>query len=408
MRKVIIVLFSLGLCGCATTSFTGPERFWTGIQPQFAYQASSDVAVSQYRNFSVFAQSGLTPDSAVDPLEEKLILFIIRNQLEVLGYRYVDDPSQADFFISVYYFNKYRDPTKKEKKVEIPEDIAGKTAEAFKADYQKLTSLKSLNYFQDAKENWGVPLPVEEVKETAEEPKEEPEKEEPYDPWKERKIMMGDRPLGLMPREEKEGFSIKDMKPKSRKELEAEAKAEKEKKRAQMQRGHYLVFVEVVILDKGSQEPIWWGKALGTTFEEKTVLSVQNLVRNIFWGDERAFPPSRRLREEPIDVKDGSFGFFPDIRTSDGVSFYPVVGKIYLESPSYAQGIRPGDTITETDGKSTLNLSFGEFLPRLDKAKGETLALTVKKNGQTLKLKVVAEDEVVAKNSWNKFITEVY
>jgi hypothetical protein len=407
MRTIVIVLFSFSVCGCAMTSLSGPERFWTGLQPQFAYEASSQVDLSRYKDFSVFAQSGLKPDSAIDPLEEKLILFIIRSQFEILGYRYVDDPAQADFFISAYYLNKYSDPSKQEEKVEIPEDIPEKTVEAFKANYQNLTSLESLNYFQDAKDNWGLPIVVEEVKEVVEEPKEEPKEEEPYDPWKERKIKIGDRPLGQMPREEKKGFSIKDRKPKSPEELEAEAKAREEKK-AEKLKGHYLVFTEIVILDKESQESVWSGRALGTTLEEKTVLSVQNLVRNIFWGDERAFPSSRRLREEPIDVKDGSFGFFPHIRTSDGVSFYPFVGKIYLESPSYVQGIRPGDMITEIGGKSTLNLSFAEVLPGLDKAKGEALPLTVKQKEGTVSLEVIAEDEAVAKNSWNKFITEVY
>ena len=64
--------------------------------------------------------------------------------------------------------------------------------------------------------------------------------------------------------------------------------------------------------------------------------------------------------------------------------------------------------ITEIGGKSTLNLSFGEILPGLDKAKGETLPLTVKQKEGTVRLEVIAEDEAVAKNSWDKFITEVY
>jgi len=175
MRILILLLFSLGLCGCTSIYSTMPGSIWIGGQPQFAYEAQSDVDFSNFKYFTVFSQSKLNEELKLDPLVEKLLLFIIRNQFEVLGYRYVDNAQEADFFISTYYFNEYRDGITKSTKLEIPEDTPEKTGQLLTANYESIASLKSLNYFQDAKDNWGLPLKVEEPKELKEEKKAEEE-----------------------------------------------------------------------------------------------------------------------------------------------------------------------------------------------------------------------------------------
>ena len=372
MRKITVVLLALGLCGCATMQSPMLQSFWIGGQPIFAYEKDSKVDFSAFKSFTVFAQGSLQEGHQIDPLVEKQILFIVRNQFEVLGYRYTDSLEEADFFISAYYSNEYRDIKTQDSKVEIPEDIPGKISARLVESFSDISSLTGRDYFHDAKDNWGKPLAIEPQEEA------QPESEQTDEAASPKVAADAGGP--------EEAGEVKDEVP----------------------AGHYYPAVCVVILDKESKQPLWSGQAIGATLESQVVLSAQNLIRNLFWGGQAAFPVSRRLIESPVDVKDGSFGFFPHIRTTDGTSFYPFIGKVYLESPSYAQGLRPGDSITHMDGVPMLNLSFSQVLAGLDKAKGETLSLRVKKEGEIVDIDIIAEDEAVAKDNWQEYITEVY
>ena len=58
-----------------------------------------------------------------------------------------------------------------------------------------------------------------------------------------------------------------------------------------------------------------------------------------------------------------------------------------LRSPAAQAGIRPGDLITAIDGKSVA--STDDFIASVDRhAPGDTITLTIKRAGQTKRLKV--------------------
>lgn len=61
-----------------------------------------------YHKFTVVPSSKETADSGMHPFVEKQLLFMVRTELERLGYQYVESPEQADFSLRLTYSNDYK------------------------------------------------------------------------------------------------------------------------------------------------------------------------------------------------------------------------------------------------------------------------------------------------------------
>jgi|GEM_PF-5201173 len=60
-----------------------------------------------YRRFAVVPTSGEATDSGMHPLVEKQLLYMVRNELENLGYRYIEGEEDSDFFVQLTYSNEH-------------------------------------------------------------------------------------------------------------------------------------------------------------------------------------------------------------------------------------------------------------------------------------------------------------
>lgn len=80
----------------------------TYSQPLVQAEKDPDVNFGKYRTFAVCPTAELDTSSKMNPIIEKLLLFALRNRFELLGYRYVDDIKEADFYLGLYYSNEYK------------------------------------------------------------------------------------------------------------------------------------------------------------------------------------------------------------------------------------------------------------------------------------------------------------
>lgn len=91
--------------GCTMTPPPGMVSFLEAPSPQAV--RNPEMESRTYRKFTVAPSSKEATGSGMHPLVEKQLLFAVRNELECLGYQYVDNPDQSDFSVSLTYSNEH-------------------------------------------------------------------------------------------------------------------------------------------------------------------------------------------------------------------------------------------------------------------------------------------------------------
>jgi len=105
-KKVAIFSLVLLVVGCAQRLKPGMMLVYS--QPLVQVEKDPDEDFDKYKNFTVFPTAELDKDSKMNPIIEKQLLFLVRNNLELLGYNYVNTIEEADFYVGVYYSNEYK------------------------------------------------------------------------------------------------------------------------------------------------------------------------------------------------------------------------------------------------------------------------------------------------------------
>ena len=124
--KVIAILFLvLLLDGCAQQ--IRPYYLFTYSQPLVQVEKDPEVNFGKFRRFSTLPTAESDKDSMMTPIAEKQVLFIVRNNLEALGYEYVNNVEEADFYMCVYYSNEYKSTYVPPSSVTIPWYVPGQT-----------------------------------------------------------------------------------------------------------------------------------------------------------------------------------------------------------------------------------------------------------------------------------------
>ena len=169
--------------------------------------------------------------------------------------------------------------------------------------------------------------------------------------------------------------------------------------------GSYYPYVNITACDKLTNKPTWSGTAIVATPEEDIRRSGQVLIRMILLGEEKGnFPPCNQPYKKD-DSLDGCFGIGFMIITLDGNNFYPLINAIWCDSPAYQQKLKIYDIIIKIDGHSTLNWPRSKIIESLNKNRGEDVVLSIKRQGKTFEINLVAEDEAIAKKNWKKIKT---
>jgi len=348
MRKIsLLLLLALFLSGCATmfSQKLKPGMIWMEIQPLAKYEKDPEVNFSKYKNFSVFPQSEIDKESKNNPIVEKQLLFMLRNRLESLGYNYVADVMGGDFIMGISYSNEYKTQYIPPSSYTIPWHVPGQTQTTFLNNYNTFSGNIGSDYFHGSGSGWGTATTTTPGY---------------YVP------MTFSNPGGYV--------------------------------------GWYYPCFVVSVFDKNSKKLVWSGSVIGVTSNPDVRLSGQVLLSDLFGRKESNFPVSNDY-DKKDDSKDGAFGILASPYTIDGNNFYPHIFSVVVDSPAYKQNLKPGDVISKVDGQSTLNWSLPQLLDAMNKSKGESLATTIQRNGNTFDVNLIAEDERVAKNKWKEVIT---
>ncbi len=344
MRKYFILLIGIILLsGCATT--LKPGMIWMYTRPSAKYERDPEVNFSSYKTFSVFPQAEIIKDSKINPIEEKQLLFMLRNRFEVLGYNYVSNVNDADFLIGVNYSNEYKTQYIPPSSYTIPWYVPGQTQTTFLNSYNTFSGNIGSKYFSGSGSGWGTATTTTPGS---------------YVP------MTLTNPGGYV--------------------------------------GWYYPCFFVSTFDKNSKKLVWSGSVVGATSNSDIRLSAQVLLSDLMGREQPNFPVSSDY-DKKDDSKDGAFGILASPYTVDGNNFYPHIFSVVVGSPAYKQNLKPGDVIVKVDGQSTLNWSLSQLLDAMNKGKGESLIATIQRDGKVFDVNLIAEDEKTAENKWKEVLT---
>ena len=340
MRNVIILFLVGMLAGCATVTMPGSIQLNT--EPVAKYEKDPDTNFNKYKNFSVFPQAEFDKDAKTNPIEEKQLLFIIRNQLEAIGYNYVSDAKDADFMVGIKYSNEYKTQYIPPSSYSIPWHVPGQTQTTFINNYNTFSGHIGSDYFSGSGSGFGTATTTSPGY---------------YVP------MTLTSPGGYV--------------------------------------GWYYPCFLVSVLDVNSKKLVWSGSAVGSTPNADIRLSAQTLLLCLF--NVKHYFPENVDRYKRYENRSGLFGIKFNVSTPDGNNFYPTVDAVYVGSPAYKEGgLQPGDLITQVDKKSTLNWSLNQFADIFFRNKGDSVDLAIQRNNKLVDVNMIAEDKVAAQKEWQE------
>lgn len=107
MKKIFLLAFGVLLSGCASQELK-PGMIWMYTTPDIKGEKDPDADFGKYQSFAVCPIAELDKELHINPIVEKQLLFLVRNELELLGYHYANTIEQADFYVGVVFANEYK------------------------------------------------------------------------------------------------------------------------------------------------------------------------------------------------------------------------------------------------------------------------------------------------------------
>lgn len=344
---VVLTSSLLVFVGCLPMRSTQlkPGLMYFKAQPLINCEKDPEAGFDRYRTFTTVPIAETYKQSNMNPIAEKQLLYLVRCNLETLGYTFVAERSKADLAAVVCYSDEYKEQYIPPSSYTIPLYMPGQTQSfnfsGFTNSYGNAwgngTNIRSNSY--GAYSGSGtVQTPGQYVPMTVTAP----------------------------------GY---------------------------YEGAFYPCFL-IGVGDLKTKKLIWSGTSVCATPEGDIRKSGQVMIsRMLLGGQPSNFPPYKDAAKWD-DAKDGAFGLILQPVTENGNDFYPYVYAMFSECPAYRQGIRPFDIITQIDGQSMLNKPSSFYLVVLDKSKGDSVTLTINRGTKTFDVTVRAEDENVARQKW--------
>lgn len=336
VKKIALLSLVLLTAGCAQK--LKPGMITMNTTPNIKHEKDIQTDFTAYKSFALCPIAEIVEEPKINPIVEKQILFMVRNQLELLGYDCVDIVEDSDFLVGIIYSNEFITTYIPPTSTTIPWYIPGQTQTTFMNTYSSFSGNVGSHYFSGSGSGWGTATtttPGYYVPMTVNTP----------------------------------GRYI----------------------------GSYYPNISVMIFDTASRKSVWSGSAIVST-PEGDIRRSSNVLLPILLGN---FPKTQGWGKK-IDLKNGIFGCGFLIFTLDGNNFYPVITGIWHGSPAELAGLKAYDIITHVNGQNVLNWPWSKIREGFDKNYGDELSLTINRNNITSDVKLIAEREADAQSKWQR------
>lgn len=318
MRNVFLLVTTLAI-GCAeVTEFANIQPIVLRGEPMTSSYLDPSADFSKYRTFSVFPYSAISETDRMNPIMEKQILFLVRSQMEQMGYEFVRITEQPDVLVTAYVESPYSETYVPPEQVSTRVWKPGKVITA-QANTSGTLSLNS--YSQLLSNTWGTYsestttttyVPGHIATETSVRP----------------------------------GYTL----------------------------GYYYPAASVRLYDRATLENVWLGVGVGTSANADARIASQVVLSELIGK----LPACSTGPEKSSGVVGINFR----VITADGNNYYPVVFDMPAASPAKRSGIRKFDRITAVNGSTTHNKTFAEVAALLRGNAGDDVTLEVARAGQ--------------------------
>lgn len=152
MRHLFLILGLLSIVvlattGCAPTS-GNPAAVSLFQAPAVQAVRSPSMESGQYDKFTAIPVAEETEESGMHPQVESQLLYLVRNELESLGYKHVETTEQADFVVRLTYSNDFERGEVARSKMEISSGLKsafGRSSRDTPASYCPKVSIKAID-----------------------------------------------------------------------------------------------------------------------------------------------------------------------------------------------------------------------------------------------------------------------
>lgn len=314
----------LALTGCATTHSLTPVALATA--PAIKTHAGAELKTSTYATFSVFPLSQVNLQARLKGAElEKPILFMLRNTMETLGYRFVDLNESPDLLVTL-------DASSESGQKKLPSKLVPPNLTPGSMIPQPQAVVSLLND-GSAAIGWGK--------------------------WQPRSPELAPLP-GYPPRRG------------TRKGTGPPPKIT----------GYTFTALTVSIIDAKIFKEVWTGAGAGMSRTRDLRINSQLIL----WAVMHQFPPAAlsELHTSPADVP----GMQVELFTNDGKHYFPAITKIESNSPAWRSGAKRWDMILALDAETTANQPYTKFRSRLGGPANSSVSMTLWRRGEQVHVTV--------------------
>lgn len=336
--KIISAVFITAIgSGCASTAhipITNLTPAYLEITPEAKTYQDPGANLSQRKTFSVFPYSLVTQEESENSILESQILFFLRTQIEMRGYKFVEMEDGPDFIATINVSSEQRQSYVPPRTVSLPRWVPGRTVTTHTSRSGRF------NYETDglhSSSGWG-------------------------------NYSGSSTSTTYIP-----GYS---------------------KSEQYTQPGYtvsrYHPSAVVTFYDRKTLQRIWFGTGSGISSNSDVRVSSQFVINRIM----TELPVANSERE--VKENQGVSGVMAGIYTNDGNNYYPTITMIANKGPAKRAGIKVFDMIVSIDGRSLANKSYQDVASILSGPPGTTANLTIWRNGKEVPVRLsrVSSDKI--------------
>ncbi|MFH1230364.1 MAG: tetratricopeptide repeat protein [Planctomycetota bacterium] len=325
---LMLIIGTLFCGGCQTYINTNLRSTYLLLEPEVKVYPDPDIDWSKYKTFSVFPYQIINKESRLNPIEEKQVLFYVRNQLECLGYTFVEPNKNPDFLVTANFNCEYQEYYIPPQTIILPRYIPGETITTYTNNSGHINTYGDVNmwgtYHGSSTSTTYIPGTM--TTETYTQP----------------------------------GYNI----------------------------GHYYPHADITIYDSKTFKTIWSANGTGTSNNSDFRISGQRVLSVMLYKLRRgSYSNSDSEFIQGCNTIYITCGMFLYIMTTDGINYFPTI-TVTPDSRAKKAGVINDDIIIQINGESTANKSFFEVGKMFGRSKENELNLKIWRMGKIEDIKI--------------------